>query len=69
MAAGQELRPLLLQTIRVRKKLSFSSQDLSSMHAAALMTDLEYGDGVAEVGLGAVQVSREALLQAAEALP
>jgi hypothetical protein len=39
------------------------------MHTAAQMTDLEFGDGVAEVGLGAVQVTREALLQAAEALP
>jgi hypothetical protein len=33
------------------------------------MTDLEHGDGMAEVGLGAVHVSRKALLQAAEALP
>ena len=32
------------------------------------MSDLERSDGVAEVGLAAVQVSREALLQAAEAL-
>ena len=33
------------------------------------MPNLECGDGVTEGGLGAVQMSREALLQAAEALP
>ena len=32
------------------------------------MSDLECSDGVAEVGLATAQVSREALLQTAEAL-
>ncbi len=49
--------------------MNMRSLDFSRMCAAALMTDLECGDGLEEVGLGAVHVSREALLQAAEALP
>jgi hypothetical protein len=38
------------------------------MRTTASSPDLDYGDGVPEVGLAATEVEREALLQIAEAL-
>jgi hypothetical protein len=46
-----------------------NSRSISSMNMAVLTRDLQNGNGVEEVGLAAAQVSREALLQAVEALP
>jgi hypothetical protein len=77
MAAGQERRPRLLQDKAGQggrcQKLGNGMRETAWVAAlsgmCAFVPDLEFCKGVEEVDLGAVQVSREALLQAAEALP